>query len=632
MHQGSWLTVCHTRGPTCELVHIVGHPPFILLPDAHVTLPAMMSLAARQLLIACLAFWPVLAAPVAQARPLSIGGEVQSAALDSRELSGGEALAVWTLPRLGVAVRNDPQDLRLLYGGRELRWAPGRGWQAVGFAGGAALPAPQQLGQSLYVSLEALRALGVPLSVTPQAVEVAAPRSIPAGTLPPSAAQLPAGHSPAAGGTPHTLQGVRHSVSRRRTVEIQRTVLELQGSGEAFYQVQQREGGVTLSLPYTRAAARSEILEGGAVLLVTPAGGGSQLDLLTGGGQTRIFALQNPTRIVLDTVVYRDRSQTPPVAEGLLPQGVRYQQRGGLSLLSFDPSRYRPRVVSAPWGQRTGLAALVRSAGGVAGVNGGYFDVQSGKPVDLVAQGGVMRIGSLQKRATLGFTPSGEVLLGYPAPRYVAEAGGQRLLVNQMTPLPRPELLTAWAGDGRTVGAAGLVTLTLRPGTDRVLAAQNGPVVTQSGALYLTFDPARFPALPRTAGAPLGLRLEWNAGDAPWPSAQDALSAGPLLLRGGRGVLNPQREGFDTAGSIWRPTHQTAFGLLGGWPTFAYLERGTPEQLLAALRAAGLSDAVRMDSGGSSAVYLTGGYADLGGYLNPAWSRDIPNAVVMVPR
>ncbi|MDO4263915.1 MAG: hypothetical protein Q4C67_06940 [Deinococcus sp.] len=581
-----------------------------------------------------LATLSLAALPTAQARPLNIGGEAQSAALNSRELSGGEALAVWTLPRLGVAVRNDPQDLRLLYGGRELRWAPGRGWQAVGFAPAAALPAPQQVGQSLYVELDILQALGLPLRVTPQAIEVPAPRSVPAGTLPPSpAAGTGTNTATAAAGRPvHILQSVRHSTSRQRTVEFQRTVLELQGGGEAFYQVQQRDGGVTLSLPYTRAAARSEILDGGAVLLISPLGGGSQLDLLTGGGQTRIFTLQNPARIVLDTVVYRDRSQTPPVAPELLPQGVRYQQRGGLSLLSFDPSRYRPRVVTAPWGQRTGLAALVRSAGGVAGINGGYFDMQSGKPVDLVAQGGVMRIGSLQKRATLGFTPAGEVLLGYPAPRYVAEAGGQRLTVNQMTPLPRPELLTAWAGDGRTVGAAGLVTLTVRPGTDRVLAAQSGTVTTQPGNLYLTFDPARFPALPRTAGAPLGLRLEWNAGDAPWPSAQDALSAGPLLLRGGQSVLNPQREGFDTSGSIWRATHQTAFGLLDGWPTFAYLERGTPEQLLAALRAAGLSDAVRMDSGGSSAVYLTGGYADLGGYLNPAWSRDIPNAVVMVPR
>lgn len=583
------------------------------------------------------------ASPVAQALPLRIGGEVQSAALASQSLPVGEVLAVWTLPRLGVAVRNDPQDLRLLYGGRELHWSPRRGWQAVGFNFSGNLTTPQKVGQSLYVGLDALRALGLPITITAEAVSVPAPSRIPAGTLPPSLSStstLPPTASQASGRVTHALSTLHHSAGQQRTVQIARTVLELtslSGSGEApFYQVSPREGGVTLSLPFVRAAPRSEILEGGRVLLLTPVGSGTQLDLITGGGQTRISTLQNPPRIVLDTVTYTDRSQTPPVAPELLPQGVKFQQRGGLSLLSFDPSRYRPRVISVAWGQRTGLANLVKAAGGVAGINGGYFDMNSGKPVDLVAQGGVMRVGSLEKRATLGFGVGGEILMGYAAPRYTVTGGGWSGRVNQMTPAAHPERLTAWVGDGSTVGAAGLTTLTLSAAGGRiagqVLAAQTGPVVTKAGQFYLTFDPVRFPALPRAAGAALAVRLDWNASETNWPATADALSAGPLLIRSGIAVMDPQREGFNTSGSIWRSTHQTAFGLLGGWPTFAYLEQGTPEELLSALKAAGFSDAVRMDSGGSSAVYVTGGYADLGGYLNPVAGRNIPNAVVMVPR
>ncbi|MFC6591734.1 hypothetical protein ACFP81_06710 [Deinococcus lacus] len=45
-----------------------------------------------------------------------------------------------------------------------------------------------------------------------------------------------------------------------------------------------------------------------------------------------------------------------------------------------------------------------------------------------------------------------------------------------------------------------------------------------------------------------------------------------------------------------------------------------------------MRDALRLDSGGSSAVYLRGGYGGLGGYLNEEWGRDIPNALVMVER
>ncbi len=580
----------------------------------------------------------LLAAP-AGALPLSIGGEVQSAALESRTLAGGEALALWTLPRLGVAVRNDPQDVRLLYGGRELRWSLSQGWRSVGFSTAERLAAPTQVGPSLYVPLRALEVLGLPVTVTAAGLSVPAPSSIPAGTLPPSPEAAGLNTSPpGARPTPtHTLQAIRHSARQERTVQLERTVLQLQGLGAPFYRVQPLEGGVRLTMPYVAATPHSELLGGGAVLLLTQAGAGSQLDLLTGGGQTQVSLLENPPRIVLDTVIYRDRSQTPPVAEALLPAGMRLRQLGALSLLSFDPSRFRPALVTAPWGERRPLAELVRGAGGAAGMNGGYFDVQSGRPVDLVVQGGLMRVGSLEKRASLGFTPAGELLLGYPAPRYVVGSSGAEVRVNQMTPSGHPERLTAWVGDGQPVGADGLTTLTLplpRPsaGAGAVLAAQVGRVVSQPGRFYLTFDPARFPALPRTPGAPITVSLVWNTADAPWPSAQDVLSVGPLLLRGGQNVLNPAREGFDTSASIWRRTHQTAFGLLEGWPTFAYLESGTPEEFLAALQAAGLTEAIRVDSGGSSAVYVAGGYAGLGGYLNPAWSRDIPNALVMVPR
>ena len=105
-----------------------------------------------------------------------------------------------------------------------------------------------------------------------------------------------------------------------------------------------------------------------------------------------------------------------------------------------------------------------------------------------------------------------------------------------------------------------------------------------------------------------------------------------LLVQAGRAVTDPRREGFDTAASIWRPTRQVALGLWRGQPTIAYLESGTPEAFAAALVQAGLSDALRLDSGSSATAYSTSGYGDLGGYLNTVWSRPVPNAIVFVPK
>ncbi|MFC0619445.1 phosphodiester glycosidase family protein [Deinococcus budaensis] len=598
----------------------------------------------------------------AGARPVAIGGAVQGAAVDSRVLSGQEALAVWTLPRLGVAVRNDPQDLRLLYGGRELRFTPGRGWRAAGFTLPAqpGLGVPELVGGSLYVPLTALRALRLPITIdAPDLLDFAPPAAVPAATLPPSpdlggaapAAQpqpVPPLAAPASAPSPATpatppppaplrasahLGTVRVSRTLYRTVEVQRVVLEL--SGPAAHQVVREPGGLSVVLPGVSAGASAQTLTSGDTLRVEPgASGGAALTtvhLRTGGGSSEIFTLDDPQRVVIDTTTHLDPRVPPPINPEELPEGVTYRPRGGLHLLSFDPARFQPRVVTAPAGAARDVASLVKGAGGVAGVNGGYFDPASSLPVDLVAVGGVMTAPSLEKRATVGFTAQGTPLFGYPRPRYVLAGSFGRVTVNSVGARVRPELLTAFVGDGRAVvGAPGLTTLFLSGGT--VARVLTGAATPPAGTLALTFDPARFPLLPRTPGAPLAATLNWQAQDAPWETAQDALSAGPLLVQGGRVAINPARELFDTRTNVWRPTRQVAFGVLGGQPTIAYLDHGTPEAFAAALAGAGVRDAVRLDSGSSATAYLTGGYAGLGGYLNSVWSRPVPNAIVFVPK
>ncbi|GGR86699.1 hypothetical protein GCM10008960_12320 [Deinococcus sedimenti] len=588
---------------------------------------------------------------MAGARPVAIGGVVQPAAVGTQPLPGGEMLPVWTLPRLGVTVRNDPSDLRLLVGPRELRYAPATGWRAVGFPLTVKLPVPQLSGGSLFVPLASLTALGVPvLADTPTLLDFAAPASVPIATLPPSpdlgvpAAPGPTpqtGPAPQPGPAPSplpqptpvftvNLDTVRVSRTLHRTVEVQRVVLEL--SGAAASSVTRLQTGLSVTLAGVSVTPGTQILESGDTLTLTQTPQGATVNLTTGGGRSEIFTLNNPERVVIDTTTYLDGTVPPPIDPESLPEGVTYRQLGALHLLSFDPARYQPRVVSAPTGQASGVADLVKRAGGVAGVNGGYFDPGTHLPVDLVAVGGLMTAPSLEKRATLGFTAQGETLFGYPRPRYVLSGAGFSVTVNSVRARPDPSLLTAFVGDGRTrVGADQLTTLLLTPGAAQVLSALTGVVTPPAGTLAFTFDPARFPQLPRSAGAPLTATLNWRA-DSSWNAAADALSAGPLLVQAGRVALDPAREGFNTAASIWRPTRQVAFGTLAGQPTIAFLEHGSPEAFAGALVKAGLRDAVRLDSGSSATAYVTGGYANLGGYLNTVWSRSVPNAIVLVPR
>nr|WP_264777370.1 phosphodiester glycosidase family protein [Deinococcus aetherius] len=674
----------------------------------------------------------LLAAATAGARPVAVGGVRQAASVGTRVVAGNEALAVWTLPRLGVAVRNDPRDLRLLLGERELRFSPERGWRALGFAlpADVRLGVPQLVGGSLYVPVAAVRALGVQvLADAPDILDFAAPPVVPVATLPPSpdapAPAAPAAHrpepappvrppvspvpaaplspavparpatrppepvaapkptvspapavptprpseppapvpvppvpsapvpptvvSPPPAPTPPTptppasvanLDTVRISRTLHRTVEVQRVVLEL--SGEAPHQITRDGAGLSVLLPGVTSGASTQRLESGDTLSVEPGVVGgpagtrtaqTTVRLRTGGGSSEVFTLEDPPRVVIDTTTHTDTRVPPPIDPEGLPEGVTYRVRGGLHLLSFDPARFQPRVVTAPPGAARDVASLVKGVGGVAGVNGGYFDPASHLPVDLVAVGGLMTAPSLERRATVGFTAQGGAFFGYPRPRYVLSGAFGSVTVNSVGAKVRPELLTAFVGDGRTaVGAEGLTTVSLTPGDSAVSRVVTGRTVPPAGTLAFTFDPARFPGLPREAGERLTPTLNWQANDAPWTTAQDALSAGPLLVREGRVVVNPAREQFDTGAGVWRPTRQVAFGVMGGQPTIAYLEHGSPEAFASALAAAGVRDAVRLDSGSSATAYLTGGYGGLGGYLNTVWSRPVPNAIVFVPR
>ncbi|AWN24432.1 hypothetical protein DKM44_02910 [Deinococcus irradiatisoli] len=641
----------------------------------------------------------------ASARPVAIGGVPTSPVIETKPLSGErEGLPVWFLPRLGLQTRNNPQDLWLSYGTRSLRYTPQAGWSASGFKA-APLPPPERYGEggSLHVSLDVLRALGVPLAGDERQLDVSVVRAgieTPAAPLPqvalvgavpaspvvsnvksappraalpgtPAQAAPPALHSasvvptplksapgtlskpvptppgpapstpvvpatpsppaspaplPAPGGP--SITGVRSSLSTVRNVQVQRLVIDL--SGPVSYSARNERGGVTVFLPQVSAVPSVQTLESGDTLTLALEERGVTVRLDAGGGLSQVMTLDDPDRLVIDTATSLSADVPPPVKEDALPDGVSLRVFGGLSLLSFDPARYAPHVVAAPSGSALSVAELVARGGGVAGVNGGYFDPPSSLPVDFVAVGGRLLSASLERRGTVGFDAQGAALFGFPRPRYMLSGAFGSLTVNTVTSRAMPKLLSAFVGDGRTaVGGAGLLTLTLNAQATAVVRADMNGSVPAAGLISVTFDPSRFPQLPRTVGAPLQASLNYQVPE--WQQVREGLSAGPMLLQGGEIVLNPEREAFNVLTGVWRPTRQVAFAIYKGQPTLAFLEFGTPETFARALHNVGVQDALRLDSGSSATVFVSGGYLGTGGYLNSVWSRPVPNAIVLVP-
>ncbi|GAA4009137.1 hypothetical protein GCM10022631_21810 [Deinococcus rubellus] len=480
-----------------------------------------------------------------------------------------------------------------------------------------------------------LPAKAVPASVQPtprqptpvQTVPTQSAPTQPAPAPPPAADIAPAPMQPAAPSGPRIV-GVRSSLTTVRNIQVQRLVIDL--SGPATYNARNERGGVTLFLPQASATPGVQTLESGDTLTFAPDERGVTVRLDAGGGQSQVMTLDDPDRLVIDTATSLSADVPPPIKEDALPDGVSLNVFGGLSLLSFDASRYAPHVVTAPSGAALSVAELVRRGGGVAGVNGGYFDPPSSLPVDFVAAGGKLLAASLERRGTVGFDARGAALFGFPRPRYMLSGAFGSLTVNTVTARPAPTLLSAFVGDGKAaVGGPGLLTLTLNSAATNVLRADMNGTVPAADLISLTFDPARFPQLPRTPGSPLQAVLNYQSPD--WQNIREGLSAGPMLIQGGQIVLNPAREAFDVLSGVWRPTRQVAFAIYKGQPTLAFLEFGTPETFARALHSAGVQDALRLDSGSSATVFVSGGYLGTGGYLNTVWSRPVPNAIVLVP-
>ncbi|ULH15096.1 hypothetical protein MF271_14210 [Deinococcus sp. KNUC1210] len=241
---------------------------------------------------------PVNVAPPTP-RTVALQGQLTSPRIETKLLpSGLEGLPVWFLPRLGVSVRNAPDALSLGYGPLTLTYTSAFGWSAQTSAGTsapgaqllAALPAPENLGSSLHVSLSVLRLLNVPLladtpevldfglpalrmptSSLPPAAVPTTPPSTPVTVTPPPVTPLPSTPPVTVTPTPPTtpvvtppagpgftpvatLASVRSSRTVNRNIELQRVVMEF--DGPATYTVLRDRSGLTFNLPGCSALPR----------------------------------------------------------------------------------------------------------------------------------------------------------------------------------------------------------------------------------------------------------------------------------------------------------------------------------------------------------------------------------------
>jgi hypothetical protein len=551
------------------------------------------------------------------------------------DAEGREYIALGELTALGIGVESTSTSLALSWATMRLDFVSASGWLKTTDSEVLAVNLPNIIeadGQR-WVALEVLAQFGFVLEEQGATTVIS----------PPLAAADPA---PTSAVMPPRLTAVRFSQNQSNNADITRVVLDL--SHQVQIQSQQLAGRVSvrflavisppLQIPQASRLITNTTNRYRLVKDEQSDGVGLLFELDTiGPSQSTVSTLKNPARIVIETSLPKQNASPP----GPLPSGAsllvreRALANASLYLLSLDPMRFQPRVVSAPWGVARSVLAHVELAGAKFGVNGGYFDPASNLAVDLLLSGGETRAYARGNRATLGLSPGG-LVFGTPKLRLSLSVAGKTIALNTIHPNPfgnpeRAKWVSGFIGDGFwPVGGLGLTVLLLDQRQQTVEQKYTEAVVPKLGQFALIFDAAQRPDLDLAVGSSMVLGQSWS--DPTWNSVTEAVAAGPWLVRNGQYAVNAIAEGFDITATIWRPTRQVAFGLDGrGQYVLAFLEYGSPEDFAKLLVKEGIQQAMRMDSGSSGVVVAAAGI--LGAEKRQDFlGRNVPNALVFIER
>ncbi|HEY3417824.1 MAG TPA: phosphodiester glycosidase family protein [Armatimonadota bacterium] len=314
---------------------------------------------------------------------------------------------------------------------------------------------------------------------------------------------------------------------------------------------------------------------------------------------------------------------------------------------------YRVLVVDVPLGSyrlKTGLARgrvgatealadIAKRGGAVAAINGSFFDAYSSHTVrnpygNLIVGGKVVHISD--RITTLVYRRDGSATI-QPLKFHISggldgkEKHPNNWYAYGVNDLPESanwaEIYTPeWAGAEQTPEAGTQVVIcdgrVSQVGSGSCAVPASGFILNLRGSeQYLAnrFRPGRrctfrFTAV-TTGGQPVDLT-----------QIDEALGCGPSLLREGRAAPNPEAEGFTDAKILSRACQRSAVGITGDGHLLLVTCRAiTMTRLADVMVALGCREAMNLDGGASSGLWLKGKY------LTPP-GRAISNALLVVEK
>lgn len=406
----------------------------------------------------------------------------------------------------------------------------------------------------------------------------------------------------------------------RRDVRSESEQLVLELDRPAFFQTAPRPAGLQLTV---QAAAISPAISGMPGLQVTPVGESTRVELPGRSGSFPVVTtLDSPPRIVVEWRTGGRYERLQRWTADVIYHQWRLVWEGQprrIEWLEFAPGTARIEILRTVGLPLQTLSALARVSGAWAAVNGGFFNRNTGEALGVLRTHGVWLTGTvpgLKPRGVVGWSEGGEwrferlnlpVMLDF-AGKAVSAAGLNTTAYGEGIAVLTPEWSTApyQAQVGETIAI-------VRSGrVDAVVEPASGPqpvLVPVDGFLAVARQAGRSLLRALTPATPAQYRIETISGSA--AELPNVLGAGPLLIQKGRIVLDAGAEQFRPdvrADGVARTViaRRADRGILAVISTEGGMGMSLESLARFLVDQWQVSDALNLDGGGSSALYLGG--------------------------
>lgn len=348
---------------------------------------------------------------------------------------------------------------------------------------------------------------------------------------------------------------------------------------------------------------------------------------LPGTTRPQVSMLVNPPRIVVDFRRDPPPSRTIQWAPGLAWQEETISLRSGqfpLSSLIFDPKQ--PNLSLQPiWPSPNTLIGIqplpeLAQRWQVAGaINGGFFNRDKQMPLGAIRSQGQWISGPILNRGAIGWTDQGQIKVGRLALRQTLILGsGQRLnLTDLNSGFLQPGLAiytTAWGPRySAQTSTETIFTVQNNQITNRQLAGGQAWVIPPDGYLLVWRGTG---AIPDSLTPGQTVELQTTPLPSDFDNFPNILGAGPLLIEGGRIVLDAAIEqfgrGLDAQSAPRSAMIQMPDGKIRLVTTHNRLGGSGPTlpEWAAILQQLGATQALNLDGGSSTNLYLGGRLID----------------------